>query len=409
MKFTSLGATILLAGFATSPAFAGQDNWTTIQRGLYLAHAGDCAACHTTDRAKPMAGNYALQTPFGTIYTANLTPDKESGIGKWNADDFYKAMTKGLEPDGSRLYPAFPYTHFTILKREDSDALFAYLKTLKPVSQRIQPPEFTWPLNWRFVMRGWNLVNFDPHPFQPDPGKSDLWNRGKYLVKGLGHCGMCHSPKNVLGAEEQSNRFSGGEVEGWWAPSLSGDKRDGIGDWSKDDLVGFLKYGRNDKSAAFGPMSDVIEHSTQYLKDRDLDAIATYVKDIPARGDDEPAKLSDNQNKQAQSVGGEIYAAQCSACHAPDGSGVPTMFAPLKGSSLAQSKNPKTVIRAVLEGVRSAPTDKYPTPHSMPSFAPKLTDGEIAAVVNYVRNSFGNRAVGVSAGEVHDIRERPSS
>ena len=200
--------------------------------------------------------------------------DPETGIGKWNADDFYRAMTKGLKPDGSRLYPAFPYTHFTIVKRDDSDALFAYLKTLKPVSQRIQPPKFTWPLNWRFLMRGWNLVNFDPHPFQPDPEKSDVWNRGKYLVEGLGHCAMCHSPKNVLGAEEQSNRFSGGEVEGWWAPSLSGDKRDGIGDWSKDDLVSSLKYGRNDRSAAFGPMSDVIENSTQYLSDPDLEAIA---------------------------------------------------------------------------------------------------------------------------------------
>jgi mono/diheme cytochrome c family protein len=259
------------------------------------------------------------------------------------------------------------------------------------------------------LLRGWNLVNFKPHPFQPDPEKSAVWNRGKYIVEGLGHCAMCHSPKNMLGAEEQGNRFSGGEVEGWWAPSLSSDKRDGIGDWTKDDLVSFLKYGRNEKSAAFGPMSDVIEDSTRYLNDQDLEAIATYVKEIPARGDEAPAKLSDEESKQAQSVGGEIYATQCSACHAPDGAGVPTMFAPLKGSSLAQSRNPKTVIRAVLEGVRSAPTDKYPTPHSMPSFAPKLTDGEIAAVVNYVRNSFGNQAAAVSESDVHDVREHPSS
>lgn len=409
MNLASFGIATVLAAFVISPAMAGEDSWATIQKGLYLARAGDCAACHTADPAKPMAGDYSLETPFGTIYTANLTPDPETGIGKWNADDFYKAMTKGMEPDGRRLYPAFPYTHFTILKREDSDALFAYLKTLDPINQRIQPPKFAWPLTWRFVMRGWNLVNFDPHPFQPDPQKSAVWNRGKYLVEGLGHCAMCHSPKNVLGAEKQDNRFSGGEVEGWWAPSLSGDKRDGIGDWTKDDLVSFLKYGRNERSAAFGPMSDVIEDSTRYLNDQDLEAIATYVKEIPARGDDAPAKLSDEESKQAQSVGGEIYAAQCSACHAPDGAGVPTMFAPLKGSSLAQSRNPKTVIRAVLEGVRSAPTDKYPTPHSMPSFAPKLTDGEIAAVVNYVRNSFGNQAAAVSESDVHDVREHPSS
>jgi mono/diheme cytochrome c family protein len=397
-----------LAGLAISPALAGQNDWAAIGQGLYLTRAGDCAACHTMDSTKPMAGNYSLETPFGTIYTANLTPDQETGIGRWNADDFYRAMTKGVEPDGTRLYPAFPYTHFTILKREDSDALFDYLRTLKPVHQRVPPPEFTWPLDWRFLMRGWNLVNFDPHPFRPDPGKSEVWNRGKYLVKGLAHCGMCHSPKDLLGAEKTSGRFSGGEVEGWWAPSLSGDKRDGIGDWSKDDLVAFLKYGRNEKSAAFGPMADVIEHSTRYLDDRDLEAIATYVKGISARGDEAPAKLSDEEGSKAQSVGGEIYAAQCSACHAHDGGGVPTMFAPLKGSSLAQSKNPTTVIRAVLQGVRSAPTDKYPTPHSMPSFAAKLTDGEIAAVVNYVRNSFGNQAAAVSPGDVSDICENPS-
>jgi mono/diheme cytochrome c family protein len=409
MNLVSLGITTALAAFLISPAVAGEDSWATIQKGLYLARAGDCAACHTADPAKPMAGDYALTTPFGTIYTANLTPDPETGIGKWNADEFYKAMTKGLEPDGTRLYPAFPYTHFTILKREDSDALFAYLKTLKPISQRIQSPDFMWPLSWRFVMRGWNLVNFKHHPFRPDSEKSAIWNRGKYLVLGLGHCAMCHSPKNMLGAEEQDNRVSGGEVEGWWAPSLSGDKRDGIGNWTKDDLVSFLKYGRNEKSAAFGPMSDVIEDSTRYLNDQDLEAIATYVKGIPARGDEAPAKLSDDQSKQAQSVGKEIYAAQCSACHAPGGAGVPTMFAPLKGSSLAQSRNPKTVIRAVLEGVRSAPTDKYPTPHSMPSFAGKLTDGEIAAVVNYVRDSFGNQAAAVSESDVHDVREHPSS
>lgn len=409
MNLASFGIATVLAAFVISPAVAGENSWATIKKGLYLARAGDCAACHTADPAKPMAGDYSLETPFGTIYTANLTPDPETGIGKWNANEFYEAMTKGVEPDGRRLYPAFPYTHFTILKREDSDALFAYLKTLKPINQRIQPPKFAWPLNWRFLLRGWNLVNFKPHPFQPDSEKSSVWNRGKYLVEGLGHCAMCHSPKNVLGAEKQDNRFSGGEVEGWWAPSLSSDKRDGIGNWTKDDLVSFLKYGRNEKSAAFGPMSDVIEDSTRYLNDQDLEAIATYVKGIPARGDEAPAKLSDDQSKQAQSVGKEIYAAQCSACHAPGGAGVPTMFAPLKGSSLAQSRNPKTVIRAVLEGVRSAPTDKYPTPHSMPSFAPKLTDGEIAAVVNYVRNSFGNQAAAVSESDVHGVREHPSS
>ncbi len=259
MKHAAPILSAIALAFTLSPAFAGNNDWTTIQRGLYLTRAGDCAACHTIDKSKPLAGDYSLETPFGTIYTANLTPDPETGLGNWTADDFYKAMTRGEERDGTRLYPAFPYTHFTIITREDSDDIFAYLQTLKPINQRIPSPNFTWPLNWRFVMRGWNLINFKPHAFTPDSSKSDEWNRGKYLVEGLEHCGLCHSPKDILGAEKDAGRFSGGEVEGWWAPSLSGDKRDGIGDWSKDDLVGFLKNGRNDKSAAFGPMADVIE------------------------------------------------------------------------------------------------------------------------------------------------------
>jgi len=397
----SLAVSAMLLALTACGALAQDNEWNTIQRGLYLARAGDCTACHTADPKKPFAGNYSLGTPFGTIYTANLTPDLETGIGTWTEDDFYRAMTKGRDKEGNRLYPAFPYTHFTIVTREDSNAIFAYLKTLEPVSQRVQDPQFMWPLNWRFLMWGWNLLNFEPRGFSPDPQKSEEWNRGKYLVEGLGHCAMCHSPKTMLGAvEEGEESFTGGDVEGWWAPSLTGNTRDGIGSWTKQQLVDFLKYGRNEKSAAFGPMADVIEHSTRHLLLEDLAAVATYIKDLPAREEN-----GETVEVPAQSVGAEIYAAQCSACHAPGGEGVPTMFGPLKGSALVQSENPTTVIRLILEGAKTAVSDKYPTPHAMPSFAWKLNDAEVAAVATYVRNSFGNRAPPVSAEDVAEIRE----
>ncbi|MBC8035986.1 MAG: c-type cytochrome [Rhizobiales bacterium] len=400
---------LLLSGLffllAASIAHGDEKSWTTVQRGLYLTRAGDCVACHTVDPEKPYAGNFSLETPFGDIYTANLTPDRQTGIGTWTPDDFFRAMTTGREKDGSRLYPAFPYTHFTIITREDSDAIFAYLQTLEPVNERVREPDFMWPLNWRFVTWGWNLINFEPQAFTPESNKPDEWNRGKYLVEGLAHCAMCHSPKNMLGAEKDGeDSFTGGDVEGWWAPSLTGDKRDGLGTWTKQQLVDFLKYGRNEKSAAFGPMADVIKHSTRHLRDEDLAAIAAYIKDLPARAQSEENANGEPVESSAQRVGAEIYAAQCSACHAPGGEGVPTMFAPLKGSALAQSANPLTIIRLILEGGQTAVSDKYPTPHAMPSFAWKLTDDEIAAVATYVRNSFGNRAPAVSAGEVAEIR-----
>ena len=392
---------------AASPGYAAdKDSWSTIQRGLYLTHAGDCAACHTVDASKPFAGDYSLKTPFGVIYSANLTPDAETGLGKWTDDDFYHAMTMGRDKDGTRLYPAFPYTHFTIISREDSDDIFAYLKSLKPIRQHVREPDFIWPLTWRFLMRGWNMINFEPHAFSPDSGKSAEWNRGKYLVEGLEHCAMCHSPKNITGAEKDGGqRFTGGAVEGWWAPSLTGDRRDGIGDWTKDQLIAYLKYGRNEKSAAIGPMTDVIEHSTRYLHDDDLSAIATYVKGFSTRADrpDDDSNTSAKDQLESE-VGAQIYAAQCSACHAPEGAGVPTMFAPLKGSSLVQSANPRSMLRLILDGGRAAVSDKYPTPHAMPAFDWKFTDAQIAAVATYVRNSFGNRASAVSADDVADLR-----
>lgn len=406
-RLITLSATTLVTSLTLlAPAANGADknDWTMRQKGYYLTRAGDCAACHTVEEDKPMAGNYALPTPFGTIYSANLTPDDETGLGKWTEEDFFRAMNQGISRDGSRLYPAFPYTHFTYVTREDSDAIFAYLDTLEPIRQEVREPEFPWPLTWRASMIGWNMLNFEDRVFEPDPERSEEWNRGKYLVEGLAHCGMCHSPKNIIGAEKEGDkRFTGGFAEGWWAPSLTGSTRDGIGDWEKEELVEFLRHGRNDRTAAFGPMTDVIEKSTSQLTESDVSAIAEYIKSLPPHESPPVEPLKEDQEPMA--LGQMIYETQCSACHAPGGDGVPGQFAPLRGSSLVHSADPTTLVRAVLEGVKAVPTERYPTPQAMPAFNWKLSDEEVAAVLTYVRNSFGNAASDVSADFVADIRE----
>lgn len=407
MKRVLLGMGLALAvlGRWTVPAAAQDNDWTEIQRGLYLTRAGDCAACHSVVGQAPFSGGYALATPFGTIYSANLTPDADTGLGRWSEADFYRAMNEGLSKDGSRLYPAFPYTHFTYATRDDVDAIFAYLNTLDPVRNRVPEPELVWPLGWRFLMNGWNLINFEDAAFEPEADRSEAYNRGKYLVEGLMHCGMCHSPKNVIGAEKAGDsRFTGGLAEGWLAPPLTSGTREGIGDWTQEDLVAFLKHGRNERSIAFGPMADVVRHSTQYMHDADLEAVATYIKALPGADDGERGEAAP-MDAETRKLGELVYATQCSACHAPDGAGIPNMLPSLENSSFVQADDPHSVVKLILEGAKGVATDRFPTPHKMPSFAWKLTDEEVAAVATYVRNSFGNEAPAVSAGDVAGYRE----
>lgn len=389
---------------AAAPAQASDSNaWTTVQRGLYLTRMGDCAACHTAEPERPFAGDRELPTPFGTIYSANITPDAATGIGDWTPETFYRAMNEGIGEDGEALYPAFPYTHFTYVTRADSDAIFAYLQTLEPVRNVVRAPDMLPLVNMRVSVRAWNLLNFEDKDFIPDSEKSADWNRGRYLVEGLGHCSSCHSPRNLMGAEKDgAERFTGGMAEGWFAPSLRTGDAGGIGDWSRDELKSFLKHGRNGRTAAIGPMAEVVEKSTRWMTDADLEAVVTYLKDLPL-DPVEPVE-TESPDRTVLDLGAEIYATQCSACHGPNGKGVPGMFGALADSSLVESSNPTTVLRLILEGVRAAPTGAYPTPQAMPPFDWKLSDGEVAAVATYVRNAFGNRAAPVTGDDVADLR-----
>lgn len=400
-KIVSALAAVLWLAFGADPATAAQTSFATVQHGKYLVDAGDCMACHTTNSEQPFAGGFPVETPFGTIYSSNLTPDRETGIGGWSADDFWRAMHLGVRPDGARLYPAFPYPNFTKITRDDADAIWTYLSTLKPIRSKPPANELTWPLNHRVLLRGWNLLFFTPGVFQPDPGKNDAWNRGAYLVEGAGHCGACHTAKNLFGADKGSAHLQGGALQNWFAPNIANAERAGLRSWSEDEIVEYLKTGRNRMTGATGIMAEVITNSTSRMSEADLRAIATYLKDVA--GGDEPKPALPHQS--AMDAGKRIYDDSCAACHSGSGDGVAHMFPPLKGNSNVQSRDPTTVIRVILDGARTVATDARPTPSSMPAYNWKLSDEEIAAVATYVRNAWGNAASEVKAGDVSSLRK----
>jgi mono/diheme cytochrome c family protein len=405
---TRLATTVALAALVgTLPFHAGwaDTDYSAVERGRYLAAAGDCQACHTADPAKPFAGGRALETPFGTIYSANITPDRRTGIGAWSDEQFYRAMHEGISADGDRLYPAFPYPYYTHVSREDVQAIRDYLNSLDPIENAPPRNKLPFPLNERAVMRPWNWMFFEDGTFRADAGKPAEWNRGAYLVEGLGHCGACHTPKNLLGADKDDKALEGASLQNWVAPNLGADLRTGLGSWSIGDIAEYLRTGRNSHDNATGPMSEVIQYSTSKLTPDDLHAIAVYLKDLP--GDAAQAKPADTArtvDSGVVSAGQAIFIDQCSACHRANGEGVPTVFPPLKGNANVQQQDPTTVVRVILQGARSTPTEERPTPLSMPSFAWKLSDAQVAAVASYVRSSWGNAAPSVSADTVKDLR-----
>ena len=372
-----------------------------IVHGKALTIAGDCASCHTADPAKPFAGGKRIDTPFGAIYSPNLTPDRDTGIGAWSDEDFHRALRLGVAPDGSRYYPAFPYPNFTKLVRDDILAIRAYLATLAPVRNAVPPPELRWPLNYRVVLRGWNWLFFKPGILQPDQQKGTAWNRGRYLVEGLGHCGACHTPKNVFGADRRGQAYGGGRVADMFAPRLDGAERSGLKSWSVDDIVEYLQSGRNGKSHAGGPMSEVVVNSTSQMSDADVRAIAVYLKDLPA-GAPEPAVSSPPPAQMAN--GEKIYRGACVACHELDGSSAPRIYPPLPGNANLQSADPSSTLRIILDGAESVTTPRAPNKGSMPAY-PKLSDQDIADVATYIRNSWGNAAPAVTAREVGTARK----
>ncbi len=369
-----------------------------VAQGRYLAILGDCEGCHDRPGGAPFAGGLPLPTPFGTIYSVNITPDRETGIGAWTADDFWNAMHRGVRADGAKLYPAFPYPYFTHATRAESDALFAYLRTLPPVSYRPPPNKLPFPLNIRFLVSIWNALYF-----KADPAPTTGPTRGQHIVQGLGHCGGCHTPKTFLAADKTGHELEGGDIDNWAAPALNADVRTGLGAWSTPEVAEFLKTGRNVHANGSASMADVIVHSTSKMTDADLAAVGDYLRAHP---DHAAATAAPPPDPKVMAAGEAIYVDECAACHAVDGKAAPTYFPPLPGAAVTQSRDPTTVIRFILSGTQTVATDARPTPLSMPSFGWKLDDAQVAAVATYVRNSWGNAAPVVSASAVAKLRRK---
>ena len=361
-----------------------------IAQGQYLAHVGNCISCHTLG-GKTFAGGRALPTPFGTIYSPNITPDEITGIGNWSFDEFWQALHNGVGHEGQLLYPVFSYTSYTKVTRDDAFALYAYLNTVPAIHQPNKEHGFGFPYNIRSTLYVWRSLYFKAGEYQPDPAQSEQWNRGAYLVQGLGHCNECHTTRNALGAMDQKNQLSGGQIpiQGWYAPNLSMQKGGDLEGWSVEDMMQLLRTGISAKGGALGPMAEVVRNSTQYYSDDDLKAVALYLNSLPAP-QAKPAiavvKASDYV------VGQKLYQDNCASCHGEQGQGELGIYPTLAGNPTVTEPTGVNATRSVLLGGFSPATIANPEPYSMPPFAGQFNSEEVAAVVNYIRQSFGNQA-----------------
>lgn len=392
-----------------------------VEHGKYVAVLGDCAACHTAAGGQPFAGGVPFSTPVGTVYSSNITPDRDSGIGNYSFADFVRVMRLGVTPDGTRLYPAMPYTAYAKVPDEDLQDLFAYLQSgLAPVEQARRPSTIPWPLSMRWPLALWNLAFHHNSRFVADGSKDEQWNRGAYLVQGLTHCGTCHTPRGIAFEEvdvtgKSDLYLSGTDFDGTSPINLRGNIGDGLGRWSASDIAELLKSGRNPHSAVTGPMADVVRDSTQYMTEQDVAAIATYLKSLsPAPEDRRPAFAANDATIRTimagdeRSTGGRIYMDSCAACHRLSGSGESFAFPTLAGNSSVLNSDPSSLIAVILNGARLPSTAAAPTGLAMPPFGWRYGDADIAKLATFVRANWGNSAPPVTAAQVANVRKQRS-
>lgn len=395
-----------------------------IKRGAYLTRVGDCAACHTADPGRPFAGGLPISTPFGKIYTPNITPDPATGIGQWSDTDFVRALHEGIGKGGEQLYPAFPYVEFTRMTEQDVHAIRAYLNTLAPVHYTPPANELRFPFNQRWLMIVWNLFNFNEGRFVPDPKQSPGFNRGAYLVEGLAHCEECHTPRNFMQGLKTTGRFSGATQAGWQAYNITPDRTSGIGNWSDDALIAYLSTGVAAGHAyAAGPMADVVQHSTQYLTHEDLRSIVAYLRALPpvsggvtrprdAWGTpavDDITALRGTAITTLTTVNGlQLFVANCASCHHWTGAGVgasaPGAYPSLIHNSVAGAPSADNLAMVILHGVRRQTKDSDVL---MPAFGDALSNQQVAAISNYVTKQFGNPQATLTADQVAALRAQP--
>ncbi|BAP44118.1 cytochrome c [Pseudomonas sp. LJDD11] len=413
-----------LAWFVTRTPHSPLDNQTPaaatpelIQRGEYVARLGDCVACHSTPKGAPFAGGYEMATPMGSIFTTNITPDPQTGIGRYSLADFDRAVRSGVAADGHRLYPAMPYPSYAKYSDEDIRALYAFfMHGVKPVQQANQPGKIAWPLNIRWPIALWNAMFAPQGAYQDKAGQDALWNRGAYIVQGPGHCGSCHTPRglamNEQGMDESSPRYlSGALLDGWYAPSLRQDPNTGLGRWSEGEIVQYLQNGRNVHSVVTGTMTEAFNNSTQYMTDHDLAGIARYLASLP--GDPQrdgpawdPARAQALTASDMQKPGAANYVAKCSSCHGIDGRGQGQWMPPLAGASSSMAKHSATSINVALNGSDRVVAQGMPDAYRMPPYRNQLNDQEMADVLTFIRSSWGNQGGPVTPAEVAELRER---
>ena len=361
-----------------------------VERGAYLALAGNCAGCHTEPGGAPFAGGSGIVTPYGTVYAGNLTPDTTTGIGRWTAADFRRALHEGRSKDGRLLYPAFPYPDYTQVTAADADALWAYLRTQPAVRQANRPHALRFPYDRQAALAVWRALYFRPQTFEPRADKGAVWNRGAYLVRGLGHCGSCHAPRNALGAREgDRDTFGGSPMPSghWHATSLAGT---GTRHRSAAELVDLLKTGSSARGSVLGPMAEVVFRSTQYLDSTDLQAIAAFLSDLPPSA---PAPVAgDAPASDVMRRGAALYEKHCADCHGDQGQGATGAYPALAGSHTVTMAPPTNLVRVILDGGFPPTTQGRPRPYGMPPFGQTLSRAEVADLATYLRNAWGNQA-----------------
>jgi mono/diheme cytochrome c family protein len=369
-----------------------------VARGAYLARAGNCMLCHTERGGAIYAGGRPIETPFGTVYAGNLTPDAQTGMGGWSAAHFRRALHEGRSRDGRLLYPVFPYTHTTHVTEADADALFDYLRSLPPVHKPNRQHRLRWPYNTQAALAVWRALYFRPGQLVDDPSRTPEWNRGAYLVQGLGHCGACHTARNALGGVREAMDLLGGLIpmQNWYAPSLAAPSEAAVADWPLDDVVQLLATGTSPRATVLGPMAEVVLHSTQYLEPGDLRAMAVFLRSLPpVPGDTDPREIP-----RAAAVvfdrGAKLYEQHCADCHGEQGQGVRGAYPPLAGNRAITLPVTQNLVQVVLNGGFPPATRGHPRPFGMPPFATVLSDADVAAVISYIRGAWGNRAAPVS-------------
>jgi mono/diheme cytochrome c family protein len=398
------------------PMTATPANLDLLARGAYLARAGNCMGCHTARGGARYAGGRAIATPFGIVYTSNITPDPATGIGSWSAQHFWRALHNGRSKSGRLLYPAFPYTSYTQVTREDSDALFAYLASQSAVAQPNRPHTLRFPYQSQAALAVWRSLYFKPGVYQLDASRSAEWNRGAYLVQGLGHCSACHSARNVLGATEEGPGLAGGLIpmQNWYAPSLASARQAGVGDWEREQIVSLLKTGISPRASVNGPMAEVVLRSTQYLSHEDLSAMAQYLKELPKVKDEPEAPTYTELSATAAAAGrgAKLYEQHCEQCHGDkgqgQGQGIFRAYPALAGNRAVTMQSTVNLVQMVLNGGFAPATEGNPRPFGMPPFVLVLDDTEVAALLTHIRSAWGNQASAVLPLDVNRIRANQS-